>query len=197
MRRYVRRFIQGKTVSRFRVKWSFWGFFESIGRGIVGVCETIATGVTKAYHVVKDAVVKVVEYVGKGLEWLGSKIKEIITSIFSFVTNLFEGIRNKIMNYFNGPTMTKIKTAMACIKKMPGAGVKVTEIVVGLLNKIVDVLAFPAGWIRFVIGLICAWESIIQAVKYLNQGMNEVSKLVKWNLYGKFTGLILHIIVIA
>ena len=134
----------------------------------------IATGITTAYHVVKDAVVKVATYIGKGLEWLGTKIREIITSIFSFVTNLFEGIRNKIMDYFNGPTMTKIKSALNCIKKIPTASAKVTELIVGLASKIVDLLMFPAGWIRFVIGLICAWESIIQAVKYLNQGINQI-----------------------
>ena len=156
----------------------------------------VAEGVTEAYIAVKNAA-KIVSYVGKTLSFLGDSLKSVVLTIFEPVMNYFDSFRQKIMDFWNSPLVKKVRDAVECIKNLPRTAVKVYRLIAGFIVKVIDIVNFPLGWIRFIVGLICSWEDLMIGIEYLINGVNEINPYKAWNYYGRFLGKLIYIIAMA
>jgi len=194
MRRYIRLFLQGKIRRSFRMRGWFSSAWESIKSVASTAASAVATGVTKAYVTVKNATVAAATYVGKAVTVITDAIKSAITDIIDKAVDAFETMRAKIKAFFSSPLMQAIITFVKCVKALKEAAGNVAKLIEGFTEKAALITAFPAGWIKIILGLICAWEDLKAAVDFLVAGWKETDALKKWNNYGRFVGKLIFTI---
>jgi phage-related protein len=194
MRRYIRLFLQGKIRRSFRMRGWFSSAWDSIKSVASTAASAVATGVSKAYSTVKDAAVATASYVGKVVTVITDEIKSAITGIIDKAVDIFETIRAKIKAFFSSPLMQAILTFVKCVKALKEAAGNIVKLIEGFTEKAALITAFPAGWIKIILGLICAWQDLKDAVGYLVSGWKETNKDKKWNNYGRFVGKLIYTI---
>jgi hypothetical protein len=194
IRRYIRLFLQGKITSTFKMRWSIGGFFKSAGNAIAGAAQTVTTKASQAYQTVKKGAAVASEWVGKEVGKVADAIKDALSAIFEKVINFFNEMKVKVVAFFNSPLMKNIMAFIKCVKALKEAAGNIATLIQGFVDKAADIANFPLGWIKIIVGLICAWEDLRDAINYLTSGFNEKDPLKKWNFYGKFTGKLVYVI---
>jgi len=194
MRRYIRLFLQGKTRKAFRMRGWFSSAWDSIKSAASTAATAVAKGAAVAYNTVKNATVAAATYVGKAVTAITDAMKSVITDIIDKAVDAFEAMRLKITKFFGSPLMTAIITFVKCLKALKEAAGNIAKLIEGFTEKVTLVASFPLGWIKIIIGLICAWEDLKAAIDYLIKGWTEKTASVKWNYYGKFVGKLVYTI---
>jgi phage-related protein len=194
MRRYIRLFLQGKIRRAFSMRGWFSSAWDSIKSAASTAASAVAKGAAVAYNTVKNATVAAATYVGKAVTAITDQMKTVITGIIDSAVSAFETMRAKVTKFFSSPLMQAILTFVKCLKALKEAAGNVAKLITGFTEKAALVASFPLGWIKIIIGLICAWEDLKGAIDYLIKGWNEKTATIKWNYYGKFVGKLVYTI---
>jgi hypothetical protein len=182
-RRYMRLFLQGKTSRLRRVRWGFAGLITGAKDLIKSGAESIKKGVIKVKDAVTTAIDNVEEYVTKTLK-----------ETFSPIVDLFEAMKAKVTAFMQHPLIQKLISFVNCIKTFKGFAANLIAIVSSWISLIGE-LATPAGWVKLVIKMICAWEDLAKAIGYLKEAfVKGVTAPVKWQKIGQFLGKLIYTI---
>jgi hypothetical protein len=145
-----------------------------------------------------DACKACFEAVKKGIK----KISEAAKKLFQPIVNFIKELINKVKTFAENSKVKIALKALGCVNSVVSLGRSVK----GLIDKIAEFGAgFAAGGVgvlvpilKFIIGLICKWESFKKAIDYLYAGKRETgSKGKRWELYGRFLGALSFAIIDA
>jgi len=185
LRRYIRRFIEGKTTKLFRMRWSFTSWISSAATAIKDAATSVANGVVKVATTTINAV-------GKAIDKVEGAIKSALTSIFEPIINFFQGIKEKFTNFFKSGIMKKVKDVLVCLKNLGNAAYLIVKTAANIVQIITRLAAGdPIAWVQVIFGLICAWEDLAKAIEYLINGIKETGDK-RWNFLGKFAGKLVY-----
>jgi hypothetical protein len=189
-RRYRRLFLAGKTKNTFT--WNISGLIGSVTGGISKAATAVKNGVAK----VKDAVVDGVKWVGKTVEEITAFIKKQLEEWFKPVFDLIDAMKDRVVKFLKEhPFLMNLLLFIQCFLKNKGVeNIKSMFNAIKAFATLIPQLATIAGWVQLVANLICGWESIKEAVETLKKALAEVNKPVRYNLFGKFTGLFVKVV---
>ncbi len=148
----------------------------------------IKKGVSKVAHGVKKAANKVVS-AAKGL---AAKIGQAALEAFKKVTGSIKNIISKVQAFFKSPFFQKLIAFFKCAmtKALPAlkSGIKVVK---GFIKRVKDLAAGPAGWIKFIIDMICNFKCFTHCVDYLIKAIRGNGK-GKAEDFGRFFGKLVY-----
>lgn len=182
-RRMYRLFYQGKSSTLMAIKWSFSSFVDGAKNIIKSGADAIKNGAIKIKNAVAEAGQNVEEFITK-------TIKEKIAPI----VDMFEAIKAKVVAFTKNPIIQKLITFYNCLKTFKGLAAGIVSIITSWITLIGE-LSTPAGWVKLVIKLICAWEELAKAIGYLKEAFApQVTAPIKWQKIGQFVGKLIYTI---
>lgn len=182
-RRRYRLFYQGKRKNLMAVKWSFSGFLDKAKDAIKSGAEAIKKGAITIKNKVAEAAQDTYEY-----------IKKTITDKIAKIVEIFEAFKAKVIAFYKSPLVQKLIQWYNCIQTFKALAAGIKSIITSWIT-LVGELSTPAGWVKLVIKLICAWEDLGKAIGYLKEGLDKKNSApVRWQKYGQFLGKLVHTI---
>ncbi len=133
----------------------------------------------------------------KGKKWEGKKVEEVykftektLDNTVQPIYNILEKTKVKLIEWLQkNPVMKKLYDFAKCFFNNNAInGNKTIFDAISSIVELIPKLSIPAGWIEFLVKIVCGWESLKKSIEFLIKANKETDRLKKYHLYGKFMG---------
>ena len=172
--------------------WDVEKAIPKLSNSIDKTSESIKQGKVTPYPTLKNLSVAMASLNGKPVKIIAQKIRNgFISPVKTLIPN-FVLIRNHLKQFLKSQFMKSINEFLKCIQeKAAKSNPRHSKTVELYLEKMPSFLR-EGGYIKLVIGLICAWEDLRISIGNILEGISTKDKLHRWNLYGKAIGKIIY-----
>ncbi len=183
-----------------RYRWGFWNkikkavshIAKKVAKGVKNVAHTVARGVKSAASKIAQGVKTAIKSVKNAASFIAKKIGQAALYAFKKVTGFVKTIISKVKAFFNSPFVKKIIAFFKCALTKAGPAIKnAIKVIKGFIRRIKDLAAGPAGWVKFIIDMICNFTCFTKCIDYLLKAIKGKGK-AKAEDFGRFVGKLVY-----
>ncbi len=174
-------------MSRYR-----WGFWNKIKRAVRHVAHKVARGVKYVAHKVASGVKYAVKSIKNAASFIAKKIGQAALYAFKKITGFIRNIISKVKAFFNSPFVRKIIAFFKCALTKAGPAIRnAVRVIKGFITRIKDLAAGPAGWVKFIIDMICNFTCFTKCIDYLLKAIKGSGQR-RAEDFGRFVGKLVY-----